>query len=98
LIFAWHDAGRNKAGNPAKGVEKMNATRTDEASWTERERELAEEIRADGGDVKVTIKNGRRVFSIMAAEDGTRPTLHMGGAVKIRNTKPSLRVVRGVRG
>jgi hypothetical protein len=76
----------------------MKTLSTAERDWTERERELAEEIRATGGNVRVTIKNGRRVFSIIAAEDGTRPTLHIGGAVKIRNTTPGLHVLRGVKG
>ena len=78
----------------------MNATRTDEASWTDREHELAREIRAAGNDVRCKIRNGRRVFEVMAGENGERVTLHTGGdgAVRITDKKPSLRVVRGVRG
>jgi hypothetical protein len=76
----------------------MKTLSTAERDWTARERELAEEIRATGADVKVTVKNGRRVFSIIAAENGERPVMHLGGAVKIRNTTPGMHVLRGVKG
>ena len=73
---------------------------TNEKDWTPREKELARAIRAQGNDVECRIESGRRVFRIVASENGERVTLHTGGggAVRFEDTKPSLRVVRGVRG
>ena len=79
----------------------MKTLSTAERDWTDRERELAEEIRAQGNEVRCTIRNGRRVFEIMAGESGERVTLHLGGAVRITDkasaARRDMRVLRGVR-
>jgi hypothetical protein len=72
----------------------MNAT--DERNWTPKEKELAREIRAAGNDVRCKIHNGRRVFDIVASEDGERITLHTGGDGAVRFRDVPKRPVRGV--
>ena len=62
----------------------MKATSTDEKNWTPREREIAADIRADGNKIECRIENGRRVFKIIEADDGTRPMIRTTpGVVKI---------------
>ncbi len=63
----------------------MKATSTEERDWTPRERAVAAAIRADGNEIECCVKNGKRVFKVIATEDGKRPTLRTngGGGIKI---------------
>lgn len=62
------------------------STRTDEASWTTRERATAATVRASGKKLVCRIEGGRRVFTIIEAEEGAQPmlrTVAAGGEIKI---------------
>jgi hypothetical protein len=71
---------------------------TNEKEWTPKEREIAAMIRAAGNDVRCKIRNGKRVFEIVASADGERVTIRTGGAVRVTEARPGLRVLHGVRG
>ena len=70
---------------------------TNEKNWTANEKKRADDLRAEGNKVRVTIRNGRRVFEIVAAEDGARPAVHLGGtAFRIREPRTDSQPLRGV--
>ena len=56
---------------------------TNERDWTEQERAIAKAVRAEGGDVRCRIENGRRIFELIATQPGGRPFVRLGGTVRI---------------
>ena len=77
----------------------MKAVSTAERDWTAKEKEIAKNIREQGGDVKCTIVNGRRVFATVWPKDADRLNLHTNadGAIKFHDAPaPARRPVQGV--